>query len=188
MTKRSVPRRKAKSSPSKSAKRRKRDKFIEIGQFQYPVVDGLVEIEGHKLNPRQAELFRQKYDERLQIADRPGSDIRHPSQYARQLALSDLLWQYRPTAKAEKRLLDLSENLRKVTMQIGDLREFSFYSDGFATQEGSVFLLRLVQEAERRLLRIKHFASSMATERKTKLQDWTKREAEFEQLGEVQSS
>jgi hypothetical protein len=159
---------------------------VNICGFRYPIVGGFVEIDGHKLNPEQVELFAIKARERLEIASRPGSSIQDQFGYACQLGLSDLLWVHRPTAKARDRLLNLGDKLSKIAMQMQNLREFSFYQDSFAAGEGSVLLLRLVQEAERRLFKIKHFAASMATEHSTKLQDWTKREAEFKQLEEVQ--
>jgi hypothetical protein len=139
--------------------------------------NGMVEIDGHLLNAEQFAVFARKVEERWQF------NTENPDGYARSCGLSDLLNLYKPTAKAKDRLLRLSLAAQEVLSAIGAMREYHWFCGEAVRTEGCACIERLLEEAELRIQRLRHFNKSMALEDSTKLQDLIKREDEFERIG-----
>jgi len=175
----------AKRKPSRKATRRPRE--IEICERRYELVNGCIEIDGHRLDAQRIEQFRGLVEDRYRIAMRPDRaagvpGVGDPVDYAHSVGFSDLLWRHRPDVKAEKRVLELASELTKRAMSINAMRGF-YFTDPPARGPGSVALRALVEAAQAELYRLSHFAESIAKQDALHLQDWIAREEEFQRIG-----
>jgi hypothetical protein len=175
----------------RARRRPKAHRTVQIDGMSYPVVKGLVEVEGHLLTKRQVEQLEACIDERRRIAERPGSEIPecNADNYARSFGLDSFLWKHKPTSKAKGRIATLTNQLTTIMMAISRLREYSFYEEeGRVGESGCALLQNLVTEAETHLFRLRHFANSMAMQGSSKLHEWVAREDAFERIGKEEGS
>src|SRR6185437_9846393 len=100
-----------------------RPREVEICERHYELVNGCIEIDGHRLDAQRIEQFRGLVEDRYRIAMRPDRaagvpGVSDPVDYAHSVGFSDLLWRHRPDVKAEKRVLELASELTKRAMSI----------------------------------------------------------------------
>lgn len=184
-----APARPSRSAPTRLAKgraqRRRRQREVEILGNTFPLVNGCIEVEGHRLNAEQIERYEYLAQARFGVATRPNPHMpapQHPGTWARHMGLLDLLSEYQPASKAKERIGELTRALSDAALAIGTMREFAFWMTE-ARGPGCVALQGLIEDAQTELSRLRHFANSIATQDATKLEDWIEREREFERIG-----
>ncbi|HWG75569.1 MAG TPA: hypothetical protein VN660_02115 [Steroidobacteraceae bacterium] len=164
-----------------------RPREVEICERHYELVNGCIEIDGHRLDAQRIEQFRGLVEDRYRIATRPRMaagvpSIGDPVEYAHRVGLSDLLWRHRPDVKAKERLSELGSELQKRAMSISAMDGF-YFTDAPARGPGAEALGKLIEEAETELTRLRHFACSIGTQGAGYLQNWIAREEEFQRIG-----
>ena len=139
----------------------------------------LINVEGHQLT----EALYADYERRLE--ERAAQDPDRNAGQTLQLGLSDFLHPHRPSTKIKRQLLDITQEAISVSMAIGKMRDYTWYSTDTTSirAAGAELVQKLALELYNASAKLTAIALNVEREEKTKLQDWLAADERVAQIG-----